>query len=288
MMKTKLFLPMALALGSSASLQAAALVYESFSQTAGNLNGLAGETGLNNWVATSGSTSVVTPATLSYGDLQNAGGQAALTTSGNTSISVTTSTVLATNNLLDDDGELWFSMMISKASSGGSNEKGAFAFGTGALSGAFNGERMSGYGVGFRLVGNSANVGTWNGTTGVGNVNGSYGSGLSLGTLPATILIVGKIEWGATAGDDEMITLYNPSTIDLGTLGTGVSRTVSGFDQTAINTISMTQRSSGGDIIYDEIRFGASQVDVLPTVPEPATTALLGLGGLALIIRRRK
>jgi len=44
---------------------------------------------------------------------------------------------------------------------------------------------------------------------------------------------------------------------------------------------------TGGNTAYaglDEIRFGGDQA----AIPEPTTTALLGLGGLALILRRRK
>ncbi|MFK7911230.1 MAG: PEP-CTERM sorting domain-containing protein [Akkermansiaceae bacterium] len=44
--------------------------------------------------------------------------------------------------------------------------------------------------------------------------------------------------------------------------------------------------SSGGSM--DEIRLGNDLVDVVGVVPEPSTTTLLGLGGLALILRRRK
>ena len=54
--------------------------------------------------------------------------------------------------------------------------------------------------------------------------------------------------------------------------------------QTGVTDIQITNITNWGDgsrIAIPEIRFGDS-------VPEPTTTALLGLGGLALILRRRK
>jgi hypothetical protein len=99
-------------------------------------------------------------------------------------------------------------------------------------------------------------VASWNGGA------SSNGGGLSF-DYSTPVFIVGKIEWGATAGDDETITLYTPSTTDLGTLGTGVSKTAAGFDQTALDTVSFSQRNSGGTYSFDEIRFGATYESVI-------------------------
>ena len=286
-MKTKNLLPLAIALGTTASLQAAAVIHESFSQdTSGgtSLNGKAGETGLSgNWSASTGGSGVTieTAATLLYGDLQNTGGQANVPSAGATNASITTTTVLDDNNLLDDGATLWFSTMFYKTSNGGSNEKGAFALGSGAVTSAFNGQNMTGDGLGFRIQNTTLTAASW---TGTGNASDGGSKAISLST---SVLVVGKIEWGVGAGN-EQITLYTVDPSDLGTLGTGATRTVAGFTQSAMNTISFTQRNSGGLQVYDEIRFGATQADVLPAVPEPSTTALLGLAGLALILRRRK
>ena len=108
----------------------------------------------------------------------------------------------------------------------------------------------------------------------------------SIGITTGAELLVGKVVWGAGAVS-ETITIYNPSTTGPITLPlTSVSTTVNGFDQTALNTISFSSR--GDDQVWDEIRFGDSFESVVTAVPEPTTTALLGLGGLALILRRRK
>ena len=49
--------------------------------------------------------------------------------------------------------------------------------------------------------------------------------------------------------------------------------------------VTMTEKASGGASWHQQI--GSVSMDVVP-VPEPSSTALLGLGGLALILRRRR
>jgi len=234
-------------------------IYEPFAQTAGSLAGQAGGTGFSgNW-SVNDTVNVVTPATLSYGNLPNVNGQVELTTSGGTDVWIATGSGLADGNMLADGATLWFSFVYQKTSGGGANEQSGFAFGTERVDGAFNGVQMinNGYGVGFFSRDASISVATWDGS-GVPSTGGS----LSL-TYSNSIFIVGKIEWGATAGDVETITLYSPSLTDLGNLGTGVSKTVAGFDQTVLDTVSFTERGSGGTHTYDEIRFGSSYESVI-------------------------
>jgi len=45
--------------------------------------------------------------------------------------------------------------------------------------------------------------------------------------------------------------------------------------------------TSGIQVVWDEVRLDIAAVPIA-AVPEPSTTALLGLGGLSLILRRRK
>ena len=281
----KTTLAIAVAVGSISSANAAAIIYESFSQTTGDLNGKAssgiGLTG--NW--SDAGTVTVEGQDLVYGDLSNTGNQATLISSGSTQAFVTTSSALGDAGLLDDGGTLWFSYIYTAAIDGGSNEKSGFAFGTERLAPDFSGTldlANSGNAVGLVTSSTALTAATWNGTDPT--------TGGSIGFDPGDIVfVVGRIDWGATGADNETITLYNPSLTDLGTLGTSVSHTLTAVNQTLFDTVSMAQRNSGGDQTYDEIRFGATYADVSPIqVPEPSTTALIGLGGLALILRRRK
>lgn len=234
-----------------------AVIYEPFAQTAGGLGGQSGGVGLSgNW-SVNQIVDVVNPVTLTYGDLPEAGGQADLPNNNGVDAWITTSTGLADSNLLDDGATLWFSMVYQKTAGSSSNEHSGFAFGTDRVDADHNGARMdSGYGLGFYTQGSSVSVATWNNS-------GQNAGGSHTVTYSTPTLIVGKIEWGATAGDDETITLYTPSLTDLLNLGTGVTATTAGFDQTLLNTVSFTQRNSGGTQTYDELRFGATYEAVI-------------------------
>ena len=80
------------------------------------------------------------------------------------------------------------------------------------------------------------------------------------------------------------------NTIDDLTFADVTRNTEVGVDTVAFSAVSnvryikFSNITNGGDtnyLAFSEIRFGS-------VVPEPSTTALLGLGGLALILRRRK
>jgi hypothetical protein len=279
-MKTKISYILTLALGLSAGLQAQ-LIYEPFSQGSGSLDGVAGGTGLNTWSVNQ--TVDIQSQTLTYGDLENTGGQARATNGTGTDFYVTTTSVLADNNLLDDGATLWASFMWNKASNGGSNEWSGLAFGTDQVDGAFNGINMtsSGNGLGIATRGSGLAVSSWE-----GGGNASQGSSLSY-TLGDSVFVAMRFDWGATAGDVDTITIYTPSTSDLSTLGSSVSKSTSaGIDQTLFDTISFSIRSSGGNTIVDEIRFGATYADVSP-IPEPSVFALSMFGFGALWLLRR-
>jgi hypothetical protein len=86
--------------------------------------------------------------------------------------------------------------------------------------------------------------------------------------------------------------------VDIDTLGlTQIGSTVSipthgGSDQFRSGSVDVSSVSAGSTIWMDFTRtsgwFLIDNVSVTANVPEPSTTALLGLGGLALILRRRK
>jgi hypothetical protein len=94
--------------------------------------------------------------------------------------------------------------------------------------------------------------------------------------------IVGKIDWVANGGSDTL-TLYNV-TDTTAALPTAFATITADIDNGNINTLAFAGEQIGA---FDEIRIGTELADV-GVVPEPSSTALLGLGGLALILRRRK
>lgn len=240
-----------------------AVIYEPFAQAAGSLGGKPGGAGLTgNW-SVNQTVEVVESPTFTYGDLPASGGQVDLPQGSGVDAWVSTSSGLADAGLLNDGASLWFSLMFMKTSGGGSNEHAGFAFGTERVDAAYNGARMnSGYGLGFYSRNNAISVANWN--------NGGSSNGGSLTIEYSTPeFIVGRIDWGAAPTDNETITLYNPANDDLGNLGAGVSKTIAGFDQSALDTVSFSQRNSGGTYSFDEIRFGASYESVLGQASGP-------------------
>lgn len=292
--KTKSFTPLLALAGlalSCASANAAAVIYEPFSQDTSStiiLNGKAGGTGLSgNWSSTTGGSAVnvVNPPTLDYGNLDNSGGQANLANSGSTWASITTTTGLANAGLLNDGATLWFSYVFQKTANGGSNEQSGFAFGTDRVNPAFNGLNMqnSGSGLGVFTNGSAVGASSWSGGARTGGAGGN-----NTFTLSEPTLVIGRIVWGATVTDNEVITIWTRALDDIDTApSTGGSIRTSGpLDQSAFGTLSFGQRNSTGVHTYDEIRFGASFADVSP-IPEPSAALLGSLGGLLLLRRRR-
>ncbi|MHB1767647.1 MAG: PEP-CTERM sorting domain-containing protein [Phycisphaerae bacterium] len=54
-----------------------------------------------------------------------------------------------------------------------------------------------------------------------------------------------------------------------------------------VGTVSGFQLDSGGSSLFDELRVGTSYADVTP-VPDPATVGLFAIGGLGLLLLRRR
>jgi hypothetical protein len=181
-----------------------------------------------------------------------------------------TTSALATNGLLDNGATLWFSYLVERDNAGwASGEWSGFMLGSVQGDSSANGPKLTAAGeaIGVQVNKNSpykpaAWVGTGDGASSVGS------TGINAAGNGVTQLIVGKIEWG-TAGADETLTLYSPALNDLQNLGTGVSTTFADMTQSAFDTITIAQREAGDNVYYDEIRFGATYLEVIG-LPEPA------------------
>lgn len=138
-------------------------------------------------------------------------------------------------------------------------------------------ETQSGRGIGLLLTDSSAGESIFFGK----QINGEYGAHSSIGsggTLYADTGASGTMALVATLTSDGTDTFVSVSA-NGAAAGTGtISGTQFSFDSMSLNGYHQSTTTNGVDSI---------DLDVT-TIPEPSSTALLGLGGLAFILRRRK
>ena len=261
----------------------AATIYEGFTLPPADvlLQGNTGDTGFTS-VWTNDNRYALDATSISYGSLETSGGKMALNTSGGGSHRIS-ATVNVGASLLADNSTLWFSFLLTTYEASSDNRF-LVALGTDPWSGGQGGQ--PGQAVGFYMDSDDAEAEFWdtNAFSGVSSTSTDLVPDTWTGGESQTQLIVGQIAWGEDGLSDDTLSLYNVGT-DL-VLGTAFSTATFDATQGAFDTLSMSGRNK---IIadVDEIRFGATLADVTP-VPEPSTTALIGLGGLALILRRRR
>lgn len=151
----------------------------------------------------------------------------------------------------------------------------------------------------FELYGGGWNDGTQRafqlGSGGWGDFNGgqfgfkenSGGPISDLGAVNTGVnLFLVRFDLGTGAGADSVTAWMNP------TLTGGLSDptggvTVSGLDLRSVDRMSVATFGGGANLNADEIRLGTSLLSVT-AVPEPAAISLLALGGLGLLMARRK
>lgn len=282
----------------AAAVNGAAVIYEPFSQAAGDLNAKAASTtGLTgNW-SDGNTVTVVTTPTLTYGDLQNTGGQVNLTSSASTWAAASTNSALSTAGLLTDGATLWFSYVFKKSSHGGSNEQSGFAFASERVNPAFNGLNLNatGYGFGVFTNGSSVVASSWSNSTARSAGSGTAALQDSTPDTPAnndgfgTTFVIGKIQWNNDPGLNDSLSIWTRALDNIATEPTtGASTRSAVILQGQLDTISFGQRNSGGTHTYDEIRFGATFADVAVAIPEPSATLLGGIGFLMLLRRRSR
>jgi len=267
--------------------QGAATINEGFTYPDADtsLTGNPGGTGLSgNWSA-GGTFSEGSGKT--YGSLVTSGGSTSIPGGWtNANIAVTTGAPLTA--LLADNGEMWFSALDTLDTTVSADQRFYMALTEAPNSGNNGSLGTGGTGIGFGLASNEvfyANV--WETNSWGNNLqNTSTGGTVENGQTPNSdrdYFVVGRVQWGANAAANDTVTLYLPGTNLV--LGSAVASATGIVNQANFDNLALQNLRTGA--VIDEIRFGATYADVSP-VPEPTSTALLGLGGLALILRRRR
>jgi hypothetical protein len=273
----------------SAPLHGAAVVYEGFDYGPGlasgaNIGGANGGTGFSGaWVHTRNTPDYVEPGNTA-GTLSVTGGRI----QGNAWSGAARPMVGSLGaGLLGDTTTLWFSLIMDLTGQNSSNADinvaltNAAKFNSSSFGDRENLDGAANEGIGVTHSGGNIRAVYWDGA---GGRTESAATSLTIngvGANPTNALVVGKIEWGAGT---ETISLYAPdASLNLGTAITSLT-TAGNLTQSGFNNLAVQFKDTSR---VDEIRFGATSDDVLG-IPEPSSTALLGLGGLALILRRRK
>ncbi len=294
--KIKNYTPLTALLGlalATGTANAATTIYESFSYDAGAIyDGTSGtqQTGGSGMENTTGWTTegltnnpyTVNSSGLSFTGLSTAGRSVARSGLPNGAEMHRGISSASQTSLTADNTTIWFSVLMGAGGNDSGNINATIALGSTAFTSGSDGGSAptmaagDGFGVGFSGF---DEIRGFSSTAGV--------SASSTGALTTVIggvyLIAGKIDW--TTGIDHTLTLYNIDDASDATLTSFATMTAS-FDQTQLDTLAIFDRQS---ITIDEIRFGNTLADVgITAVPEPSSTALLGLGGLALILRRRR
>ncbi len=111
-----------------------------------------------------------------------------------------------------------------------------------------------------------------------------------------TLFIVGRFSQSQTGGTaavgdyDKMEMWVNPDSTTLGVASAAINTTGTGITS-GIDTFALTALGTGSTVLWDNLRVGTTQADVLDvyTIPEPSSYAALGgLAAMSLAALRRR
>jgi len=275
-----------LGLFAAASAQGQTLLYEPFDYLEGPVSGQDGGIGFAGaWNNTRNNPTVATP-DLEWGGLVTTGNAAR----GNawSGLARPIGSTLSDAGLMDNGASLWFSAVMDLSGQNFTNADLNLALGSAAKfhSGAFgdrqNLEGASSQGIGFSHARGNVLGAYWQDTGDADNIaeRSSSASSLTLTSGEARALVVGRIDWGATAGANETLTLYAPATsLELGApILSGYA--IPALDQSQFDTVLVQFKDTP---LIDEIRFGATVDDVV-VLPDPLILQVNTVTGATTLI----
>jgi hypothetical protein len=278
------------------SANAAPTIYEGFNYSTGDIDGTQnGGTGLTGAWTTSGGNQanqfdVVSG--LSFSGLSTQGGAVARPDAPGGAEMHRSLSSTAQSALTGDNTTRWFSALMNNKAFAGRFANLALILGTGAVTNDAGDEPVQisgGEGIGVTFEGDDGNNAidihgytSDDGTTSVssGFIADPNGGGDTSGV---TKMIAGKIEW-APNGNNDTLSLYEITDPNAGVPATPFATMTADLDQSQFDTLAIGTQQIG---TLDEIRYGETSADV-GVVPEPASLALMGLGGLMLLPRRKR
>lgn len=261
-----------------APLHANLVLEESFAYEDGNVNGLDGGLGFRGaWSNTFRNPTVSEP-NLTWGDLLTSGSSSR---GGSWSGLVRPiGNSLSGAGLLADGATLWFSVIFDLEGQNTTNADLSFSLGTSQFENGSFGDRenlASGEGIGVthsrariqgvywqdsdndtvaeRVENNSSTI-----------INGQDGN-------LSRALIVGRIDWGEDENANETLTLHTPGEdLALGDTPAMAAWSIPALDQSAFTQLALQYKDTPR---IDEIRFGATAADVLPSAAGPPVTPVI-------------
>ncbi|MFN3166081.1 MAG: PEP-CTERM sorting domain-containing protein [Phycisphaeraceae bacterium] len=269
-----------------AAVQGQTLVYEPFDYLEGPVNGQDGGIGFAGaWSNTRNNPTVATP-DLDWGGLVTTGNAAR----GNawSGLVRPIGSTLSNAGLMNDGATLWFSAVMDLAGQNFTNADLNLALGSAAKfhSSSF-GDRQNLEGAGSEGIGFTHNRGTiegayWQDAGDADSVaeRSTSSSSLTLTAGASRALIVGRIDWGASAGANETLTLYAPTPgLDLGVPILN-SFSVPALDQSQFDALLIQFKDTP---MIDEVRFGATVDDVV-VLPDPLILRVNTVTGATTLI----